>query len=309
MAAGGKQRTDSTHVISAVRDLNRLELAGESVRAALEALAVAAPAWLAGQIDVTEFAERYGPRIDGWKMPPSQTKRDRLAQVFGQDAFALCRAAWAADAPVWIREIEAVALLRQVLVQTYIIRSDARGRQVIKKRDADDGVPPGQLRLASPYDADARWAAKGDDLFWCGYKIHLTETCTTPTDTDTDTDTDAGTGVMPNLITDVHTTDATVPDVQATAPIQHKLTEHGVKPAEHYLDSGYPSADLITKAMKQGVHMVTPVLLDRSAQAKADTGFDKTAFTINWKTRQVRCPATRPVPTGTPSSNMARTPS
>src|SRR6266542_3248298 len=29
--AGGKQRTDSTHVISAVRDLNRLELAGESV--------------------------------------------------------------------------------------------------------------------------------------------------------------------------------------------------------------------------------------------------------------------------------------
>jgi len=287
VAAGGKQRTDSTHVISAVRDLNRLELAGESVRAALEALAVAAPSWLAGQIDVTEFAERYGPRIDGWKMPPSQTKRDRLAQVFGQDALALCRAAWAADAPAWIREIESVALLRQVLVQTYIIRSDARGRQVIKKRDADDGVPPGQLRLASPYDADARWAAKGDDLFWCGYKIHLTETCTTLIGTDAD----AGTGVMPNLITDVHTTDATVPDVKATAPIQYKLAEHGVKPSEHYLDSGYPSADLITKAMKQGVHMVTPVLLDRSAQAKAAAGFDKTAFTINWKTRQVRCPA------------------
>ncbi|MES4908188.1 MULTISPECIES: transposase [unclassified Streptomyces] len=36
--AGGKQRTDSTHVISAVRDLNRTEPAGESVRAALEAL-------------------------------------------------------------------------------------------------------------------------------------------------------------------------------------------------------------------------------------------------------------------------------
>ncbi|MGW6674496.1 transposase, partial [Streptomyces vinaceus] len=179
VAAGGKQRTDSTHVISAVRDLNRLELAGESVRAALEALAIAAPLWLAGQIDVTEFAERYGPRIDGWKMPPSQTKRDRLAQVFGQDALALCQAAWAEDTPDWIREIEAVHLLRQVLVQTYIIRSDSRGRQVIRKRGADDGVPPGQLRLASPYDTDARWAAKGDDLFWMGYKIHLTESCTT----------------------------------------------------------------------------------------------------------------------------------
>jgi hypothetical protein len=33
VGAGVKQRTDSTSVISAVRDLNRLELAGESVRA------------------------------------------------------------------------------------------------------------------------------------------------------------------------------------------------------------------------------------------------------------------------------------
>ncbi|WP_331755201.1 transposase (plasmid) [Streptomyces sp. NBC_00846] len=247
VAAGGKQRTDSTHVISAVRDLNRLELAGESVRAALESLAVAAPVWLAGQIDVTEFAERYGPRVDGWRMPPSQTRRDRLAQVFGQDALALCRAAWAEDAPGWIREIEAVHLLRQVLVQTYIIRSDTRGRQVIRKRDADDGVPPGQLRLASPYDRDARWAAKDDDLFWMGYKIHLTETCTTLPGVDAV----AGAGVMPNLITDVYTTDATVPDVKATAPIQKNLAEREVKPAEHYLMGGEAGGSLpVTRPMR-----------------------------------------------------------
>ncbi|MEU8252353.1 transposase, partial [Nonomuraea sp. NPDC048916] len=43
--AGGKQRTDSTHVLGAVRDLNRLELAGECVRAALEAISAAAPGW------------------------------------------------------------------------------------------------------------------------------------------------------------------------------------------------------------------------------------------------------------------------
>ncbi|WP_285530532.1 transposase, partial [Streptomyces lavendulae] len=93
--------------------------------------------------------------------------------------------------------------------------------------------------------------------------------------------------------TDVHTTDATVPDVKTTAPIQQSLAEHGVKPAEHYLDSGYPSADLITKAMQDGIRMVTPVLLDHSAQARAGEGFEKNAFTINWKTRQVRCPAGR----------------
>lgn len=288
VVAGGKQRTDSTHVISAVRDLNRLELAGESVRAALEALAVAAPSWLAGQVDVAEFAHRYGPRVDGWRMPSSQTKRDRLAQVFGQDALALCRAAWAPDAPEWIRGIETMRLLRQVLVQTYYVHTDTRGREVIKKRDADDeGVPPGQLRLVSPYDPDARWAAKGEDLFWMGYKVHLTETCDTPAEAEAE----AGVRAAPNLITDVFTTDATVPDVKATGPVQRRLAEHGVKPGEHYLDSGYPSADLITTALERGIRMVTPVLLDHSAQAKAHTGFDKNAFAIDWKARQVRCPA------------------
>lgn len=40
----GTQRTDSTHVLAAVRALNRLETAGETMRAALNALAIAAPA-------------------------------------------------------------------------------------------------------------------------------------------------------------------------------------------------------------------------------------------------------------------------
>ncbi|MFJ3251246.1 transposase, partial [Streptomyces sp. NPDC088770] len=183
VGAGGKQRTDSTHVISAVRDLNRTELAGESVRAALEALAVAAPGWLADAVDVPELAHRYEERVNGWTMPSSKSKRDRLAVVFGQDALALCRAVWAPGAPGWLREIEPVAFLRRMLVQTYYVSTDARGREVIVKREADkEGVPPGHLRLASPYDPDARWAAKGDDLFWLGYKVHLTETCDTPTE-------------------------------------------------------------------------------------------------------------------------------
>ncbi|MEU6709134.1 IS1182 family transposase [Streptomyces wuyuanensis] len=280
--AGGKQRTDSTHVISAVRDLNRTELAGESVRAALEVLAVAAPSWLAGAIDVAEFAERYGSRVDGWTMPRSKTKRDRLAQVFGQDALTLCRAAWADDAPRWVREIDAVALMRQVLVQTYSVRTDARGWEVVRKRDADnEGVPPGHIRLASPYHPDARWSAKGEDLFWIGYKVHLTETCDTPTGAGTD---------VPRLITDVHTTTATVPDVKATASIQRHLAARQVAPGEHYLDSGYPSVDLVVEAAGRGITMVTPLLADHSPQAKAAQGFDKSAFRIDWKTRQVRCP-------------------
>src|SRR5688500_10599193 len=45
----GRQRTDSTHVLAAIRVLNRLELVGETLRHALNSLAVVAPAWLQAQ--------------------------------------------------------------------------------------------------------------------------------------------------------------------------------------------------------------------------------------------------------------------
>lgn len=291
VGAGGKQRSDSTHVISAVRDLNRLELAGESVRAALEALAGAAPSWLAGRFGADRVAEwelRYAARVDSWRLPTSQTKRDRLAQVYGDDAAVLLRAVREPGAPAWLREMEPVELLRRIFVQTYHVSCDNRGREVIRKREADnDGVPPGHLRLASPYDPDARWSAKGDELFWLGYKIHLTESCD---------DGAAGADACPaspNLITDVHTTVSTAPDVTATAGIQQRLTEHQVKPGEHYLDSGYPSADLVAAAAGEGITMVTPMLADHSAQARAAEGFDKAAFHVDWTTRQVTCPEGR----------------
>src|SRR5215216_365182 len=45
LKAGGRQRTDSTHVLAAVRALNRLELVRETMRHALDALAEVAPGW------------------------------------------------------------------------------------------------------------------------------------------------------------------------------------------------------------------------------------------------------------------------
>ncbi|MCY7278097.1 MAG: transposase [Phormidesmis sp. CAN_BIN44] len=41
-----KQRTDSTHVLAAIRTLNRLEGVGETLRAVLNTLATVAPDWL-----------------------------------------------------------------------------------------------------------------------------------------------------------------------------------------------------------------------------------------------------------------------
>jgi len=108
VAAGGKARTDSTHVISAVRDLNRLELAGESVRACLEAVAVVAPDWVATVIDLPDWSRRYGARIDTWRLPATAAKRAELAAAYGTDARVLLRAVGDAGAPAWLRALPAV---------------------------------------------------------------------------------------------------------------------------------------------------------------------------------------------------------
>jgi transposase len=299
--AGGKQRTDSTHVISAVRDLNRLELAGESVRAAVEALAVVAPDWLAAVIDVAGWGRRYGARVDTWRLPTSATKRAELVAAYGSDAVALLRAVYADTAWPRLGELPAVEVLRRVLVQNYVITLDAAGREVIRAREADtDGLPPGRTRLSSPYDLDARWAAKGDELYWNGYKVHVTETCDAPDpapsgnaagkDPARGDDAD-GDGERPNIITGVATTDATVPDAKMTETIHAVLAGRELAPAEHYLDSGYPSAALVLDSLRRwGITLVTPLLADQSRQAKAGAGYDRASFTIDFDTRQAWCP-------------------
>jgi hypothetical protein len=64
----GHRQTRLSFICGRIRDLNRLELAGQTVRAALEALAAAAPGWLAGLIDAS-WQEVYGQRIDGMRLP------------------------------------------------------------------------------------------------------------------------------------------------------------------------------------------------------------------------------------------------
>jgi transposase len=286
---GGKQRTDSTHVLSAVRDLNRLELAGESVRACLEALAAAAPDWLAQVIDVSDWHIRYGVRVDSWRLPASEAKRTALSTAYGVDGFTLLEAVYAPDAPAWLADLPAVETLRVVLLQNYTRMTGRRGREVVKRREADvDGLPPGRCRLTSPYDTDARWGVKRD-MFWNGYKVHISETCT---DVESDSTTgDPGAEVLPNIITNIATTDAAVPDAAMTAPIHDSLARRGLLPDEHLLDSGYPSADLLVEsAARYGIALVTPMLADVSAQARAGAGFDAGAFDIDFDTRQVTCP-------------------
>jgi transposase len=290
LKAGGKQRTDSTHILAAVRLLNQIELVGESVRACLEALAATDPDWVSAVLDAS-WQRRYAVRIDTWRMPASKTKRAALGNDFARDGHALLHAVWHPSAPRWLRELPAVEVLRRVLVQHTKVTADRTGQEVITLRDAEaDGLPPGRSRIVSPYDTDARWGGKRD-LTWCGYKLHVSESCDAQPPADSPADNDPVSDQPPNLITNVATTDASVPDSVMTEPIHHDLAQRGLLPDEHYVDSGYPSADLLISSLTDyGVRLVTPMLADTSPQARAGEGFDRTAFTVDWATQTVTCP-------------------
>jgi transposase len=227
LRTGVRQRTDATHVLAAIRSLNRIELAGETVRAALEALAAAAPDWLTTVIDPS-WTERYGARIDSWRLPAGATKRAELAEQYGRDGFRLLEAVTAAAAPGWLRQLPALEALRRIWIQQYYRVIDESGEQVIR-RESEHGLPPGRRTLHSPYDLDARYSKK-HDTGWIGYKLHLSETCHTPAPD--------GHRAAPNLITDVATTAATVPESALTEPIHERLAARGLAPGEHLVDSG-----------------------------------------------------------------------
>ena len=88
LTARGRQRTDSTHVLGVIRALNRLELVVETMRHALNALAVAAPDWLQAHSQA-EWVDRYGPRADDFRLPKSKDERRAHADLVGRDGHDL----------------------------------------------------------------------------------------------------------------------------------------------------------------------------------------------------------------------------
>ena len=100
----GRQRTDSTHVLGAVRDLHLLELVTETLRAALNELAAVAPEWLRGVAEPDWF-KRHARRAEDWRLPGGgKQERAAYAQQVGTDGFDLLDALDAKGAPNAARE-------------------------------------------------------------------------------------------------------------------------------------------------------------------------------------------------------------
>ncbi|WP_425824817.1 transposase [Streptomyces fractus] len=137
-------------------------------------------------------------------------------------------------------------------------------------------LPPASLRFDSPYDTDAHYYVK-NGLEWSGYRAHLTECC--------DDD-------RPEIV--VHATAAIAPVQDGTllAEIHADLAAVRLLPAEHLVDAAYPTPARIAHARKaHGVTLTDPIPTASGRTAPPDPAFGKAAFSADWDTRRLTCPA------------------
>jgi transposase len=264
-----KQRTDSTHVLAAIRTLTLLELAGETMRKTLDAVARVAPDWLQERMQ-PEWIKRYGRRFDGYRLPKGKKRRLELAIAIGQDGYYLLNAALHETAPAEVRTLPAIDIMRRIWVQQfYWCEGDVHWRT--KKKW---GQPPAGKMLSSMEDLEARYRVKRSTE-WTGYLVHLTETCQKE---------------QPRLITQVETTVASVHDSKVTATIHDDLADRELLPETHLVDEGYMEADLLVGSQKRGIDLVGPVPSSKSWQSREEGAFDHTQFELDWEQRVAICP-------------------
>ena len=269
--ARGRQRTDSTHVLAAVHDLHLLELVAETLRAALDDLAAVVPDWLR-KVAQPAWFERYGRRVEDYRLPKSQEKRQALALEVGADGFVLLDALDAAGAPEEARGVPMVETLRDVWRIHYAREREGDGPP---RWRAGSELPPVGERLQSPYDPEMHYSTKRQ-MEWSGYKVHVTETC----------DQDAA-----HLITHVMTCPAMQPDMASTAEIHKRLAAKDLLPTEHFVDSAYVDAALLVGSRRDhGVSLEGPVRGVAKRRTEAEQAYEQRHFSINWEREQVTCP-------------------
>lgn len=276
----GRQRTDSTHVLAASRMLGRLEVVGETLRHTLNVLAEVAPDWLRAQQLPAAWAERYGRRIEEYRLPKGSAEREQYANQVGADGWRLQEALSQPATPPWLRDLPAVVSLRQVWAQQYHPKEsagldDTAGNPRAGTWRQKEELPPSSQLQNSPYDHEARYGKKRES-HWVGYKAHVTETCDPE---------------LPRLLIQAMTTVGSTSDEVTLTAIHEQLAQTRRLPQTHLVDAGYIDADGLAAAQRRfQVDVVGPTRGNFRWQARDRQGFDGHQFQIDWEARHAICP-------------------
>jgi len=263
-----RQRLDSTHILGLVSEMSRLECVRETLRLAIQALAIVAA--LARPAAWPLWFERYVESHVDYRTPVPGLKK-KMDQA-GSDA---------RDLLAWIEPVrlpgpvqEAVELLRRVFTENF-----ERQAQGLAQRPAQ---PPGAVH--NPHDPEAQWSTKNTIKHhdWVGYKAQIAETV-------------AEKPCRPGeptaaVLTAVVLQPATASDKAALEPVETAWQATAqTKPETLYVDAGYTSGEAIARVEAEGRQLRGPV---QPAPQRAGR-FGSDAFDVQVETRTATCPAGR----------------
>lgn len=271
LKARSQQRTDATRVLASIRKLNRLELVGETMRAALNELATVAPEWLSASAPEAWY-DRYGQRVEDYRLPKTAGRRDAYGLRVGQDAYHLLSCLEASTLENW-QKLAQIKALKTTLERHYEYHPDAPEKQRVRWKSKKE-LPRAEAGIESPYDIDARYRSRRG-VNWVGYAVHLSESCEDE---------------ACHLITHVDTTDAAIHEAQRTEVIHQSLADKHLLPSEHFVDAAYVSAEHLVSAEKRQIELFGPAHQNTSWQSRRKAGIDEAQFAIDWSTKTVTCP-------------------
>ena len=259
---GGKQRTDSTHIVGQVMELSRLELVWESVRVALNALISSDAPWVLKWLP-SSFVELYSVRRSDYRLKDAEVAP--ALQKAGEEGQWLVTQVMTTGSQA-LQTLPELATLRRVLEEQYAPNEAGQ----LQTRPA--GQVTGDV-ISSPHEPQARYGNKGSHE-WIGYKLHVTETV------------DAVLGAR--FITDMTLTPAFIQDNTPVGDIQRHLIERQVPPAQQYVDQGYMSGANLQASLDQAIDLRGFI---RDGNVTKPEGFRLPDFTIDIANRQATCPA------------------
>lgn len=272
----GVQRTDSTHVLAAVRRLTRVAWLGTLLRAALTRLAEHDPEWLTGWVP-GEWCERSSRRLEEWRLPAAKDTQEAVREHIGQDGLCLLSERWREPTPASLRALPEIEGFRTTGMQPCFWHEG-----VLRLRATDD-LPPAHLTVRSPDDHHAH-CGHTRELAWFGDTVHVSE---------------SGEEDLPPLLTHVDTRDATTIDREHTDAIPHALHECSLSPGEPLLDAGI----VVHRRPCLGSDVRGPVSQNNPWQARAGEGSDLASFRMEWQKQQATCPQGKVSVTWTPRTD------
>ena len=241
----GKQRLDSTHIMSNIATLTRLGLFCETMRLFLRALRWEHPELRPG---VPEgLLGRYLKEEDEathYEDARTGEGRRRLS-VCARDLYRLVDRFHGTTAA----QLEEYRLLERLLREQCHVGKHQDGRPRDDDDDAGECKVPVALKdlqvsadsLQSPHDPDVTYSGhKGK-----GYEVQVAETCHEENAT--------------QLITHVEVTPSSGSDTDVSVPVVDGLAERKVRPDELFADTAYGSGRNAFEASRRGTELVSPV--------------------------------------------------